>query len=86
MNFLSITYTSVILALLGGSLKAQLKGLQYPVTHTVSQTDTYFGHQIADPYRWLEPQQSDETRQWINEQNAFTENALNTPSLLIIWC
>lgn len=80
MKSLSITYISVILALLGGSIKAQLKELQYPVTHTVSQTDTYFGHEIADPYRWLESQQSDETRQWINEQNAFTEKALKSVS------
>jgi prolyl oligopeptidase len=35
--------------------------------------DTLHGVVIADPYRWLEDQQSAETRAWIDSQNAYTK-------------
>lgn len=34
--------------------------------------DTYFGHDIADPYRWLEDDRSEETAQWVSGQNSVT--------------
>ncbi|HEV2072472.1 MAG TPA: prolyl oligopeptidase family serine peptidase [Thermomicrobiales bacterium] len=34
------------------------------------------GHQIHDPYRWLEDGSSDETRAWTRDQNARTEAVL----------
>ena len=30
--------------------------------------------EITDPYRWLEDQQSPETRAWIDEQNKHTQS------------
>ncbi|HEY4958249.1 MAG TPA: prolyl oligopeptidase family serine peptidase [Caldimonas sp.] len=36
------------------------------------QVDDYFGSQIADPYRWLEDDNSAATRAWIAAQNALT--------------
>lgn len=45
----------------------------YPNTRQDSTVqDTYFGTTIADPYRWLEDDQSDETKQWVKDQNAVT--------------
>ena len=35
------------------------------------------GVEISDPYRWLEDQQSPETRAWITEQNAYTRAILD---------
>src|SRR3989304_2135296 len=32
--------------------------------------------ELADPYRWLEDQQSPETRAWIDAQNAYTQSRL----------
>ncbi|TFW29814.1 S9 family peptidase [Massilia arenosa] len=47
--------------------------LTYPVTKKVDQTDTYHGTVIADPYRWLEDANSDETHQWVEAQNKVTQ-------------
>jgi len=41
------------------------------------QIDTYFGTEIADPYRWLEDDSSAETDAWIDEQNQATFDYLN---------
>lgn len=44
----------------------------YPVTARVDQVDDYFGTPVADPYRWLEDDNSDETAEWVKAQNAVT--------------
>ncbi len=49
---------------------------QYPVTQTVDVTDTYFGHEVADPYRWLEDDLSDDTAAWVKAQNVVTQGYL----------
>jgi prolyl oligopeptidase len=48
-----------------------------PKTGTVDVTETVHGITIRDPYRWLEDQQSPETRAWIDEQNAYTRSVLD---------
>ncbi|MBN2174303.1 MAG: S9 family peptidase [Bacteroidales bacterium] len=44
----------------------------YPVTKKVDTVDVYFGHAVADPYRWLEDDNSAETAEWVKEENAVT--------------
>ncbi|EIS4857135.1 S9 family peptidase [Vibrio parahaemolyticus] len=46
--------------------------MHYPKTRKDSVVDTYFGHDIADPYRWLEDDRSEETEQWVSGQNSVT--------------
>ncbi|HBC3482043.1 TPA: S9 family peptidase [Vibrio parahaemolyticus] len=46
--------------------------MHYPNTRKDSVVDTYFGHDIADPYRWLEDDRSEETAQWVSGQNSVT--------------
>jgi prolyl oligopeptidase len=48
-----------------------------PATRTDDVKDNYFGTEVADPYRWLEAQQSPETRKWIDEQNGYTRSVLD---------
>ncbi|MCJ7563023.1 MAG: prolyl oligopeptidase family serine peptidase [Candidatus Aminicenantes bacterium] len=46
--------------------------ITYPVTKKVNQVDDYFGMKVADPYRWLEDDRSEETGKWVQAQNAVT--------------
>src|SRR5258707_7688172 len=48
-----------------------------PKTRTDNVTETVHGVTIRDPYRWLEDQQSPETRAWIDTQNAYTRSVLD---------
>ena len=49
-----------------------------PVTRIEVVTDRMHGIDIPDPsYRWLEDQQSPETRAWIADQNAYTRATLD---------
>ena len=45
---------------------------QYPDTRRVDQVDTYFGVKVADPYRWLEDENSPETARWVEAENHMT--------------
>jgi prolyl oligopeptidase len=46
--------------------------LDYPKTRKVDHIDTYHGVKVADPYRWLEDDNSAETAGWVEEQNKLT--------------
>lgn len=48
-----------------------------PETRTDNVTEVMHGVTIHDPYRWLEDQQSPETRAWIDAQNAYTRSVLD---------
>jgi prolyl oligopeptidase len=50
--------------------------IKYPVTHRVSQIDTYHGVEVADPYRWLEALDSEEVQTWIKAQDALTRRVV----------
>jgi len=46
--------------------------LNYPDTRRGEVIDQYFGSEVADPYRWLEDDLSDETAAWVKAQNEVT--------------
>ncbi|HEY2865584.1 MAG TPA: prolyl oligopeptidase family serine peptidase [Pyrinomonadaceae bacterium] len=46
--------------------------LTYPVTKKVDVVDDYFGTKVADPYRWLENNDSPEVAQWVKDENKVT--------------
>tara|TARA_R110001583_G_scaffold27796_2_gene99070 strand:+ start:24749 stop:26941 length:2193 start_codon:yes stop_codon:yes gene_type:complete len=50
--------------------------LNYPMTKKGRVVDTYFGTDIADPYRWLEDDRSDDTAAWVSAQNSVTSSYL----------
>lgn len=48
----------------------------YPDTRKENQVDNYFGTKVADPYRWLEDDNSTETKAWVTEENKLTSDFL----------
>ena len=46
--------------------------IDYPETKKGTVVDTYFEQEVADPYRWLEDDMSDETAEWVKAQNKVT--------------
>lgn len=51
--------------------------VKYPVTKMADQFDNYFGTQVQDPYRWLEDDNSEETKTWVKQENLVTSNYLS---------
>ncbi len=49
----------------------------YPMAKKVDTVDVYFGDSIADPYRWLENDTTQETAEWVEAQNEVTEEYLS---------
>jgi len=53
--------------------------MTYPETRKdASVIDDYFGTKVADPYRWLEDDNSEETKDWVKRQNTVTFAYLET--------
>ncbi|MFH1748997.1 MAG: prolyl oligopeptidase family serine peptidase [Planctomycetota bacterium] len=49
---------------------------QYPASRRGDTVDTLHGQTVADPYRWLEDEQSPETQAWLTAQNQLTHETL----------
>jgi prolyl oligopeptidase len=60
-----------ILVLLSTGVSAQSR-LAYPETRRSDQVDNYFGTKVADPYRWLENNDSKEVADWVEAENKVT--------------
>ncbi len=65
--------TTLLLLIVSTMLTACGSKSPYPQTKKVDVVDDYFGTQVADPYRWLEDDRSDETKAWVKEQNKVTD-------------
>lgn len=52
--------------------------LYYPETKRGETVDDYFGTKVPDPYRWLEDDNSAETKAWVKEENKLTNGYLET--------
>ena len=51
--------------------------LNYPDTKKEVVTEDYHGTKVEDPYRWLEDDWSDATKEWVIEQNKVTFSYLD---------
>ena len=57
--------------------ETKIQPLDYPQARKGDTIDTYFGHEVADPYRWLEDDNSEETAQWVTAENKVTHDYLS---------
>jgi len=55
---------------------SSLAQLQYPNTKKTDTIDNYHGTKVPDPYRWLEDDNSEETKAWVIAQNKATQQYL----------
>jgi prolyl oligopeptidase len=51
--------------------------LTYPESKKVEVVDDYFGTKVPDPYRWLEDENSSDTKTWVEAQNSLTFSYLD---------
>lgn len=54
--------------------QAQMK---YPETKKIDHTDEYFGTKVSDPYRWLEDDKAEDTKEWVQREVKFTTDYLS---------
>ena len=67
----------ILLSLLFTSLCLNtISQMTYPETKTLNQIDDYHGIKVQDPYRWLENDNSQETKEWVDSQNKTTNQYL----------
>lgn len=70
----------ILFLVLMGSLSStsfgQQEKINYPATPKSGVTDDYSGVTVADPYRWLEDDNSAETSAWVQAQNGVTGSYL----------
>jgi prolyl oligopeptidase len=62
---------------LGVTLSCSKRVPPPPETRRDSIVEKIHGISVTDPYRWLEDQNSPETRAWIDEQNKYTQSFLD---------
>jgi len=62
----------LIVALVFAACRDEAAQLTYPETKKVDQVDDYFGVKVADPYRWLEDDNAEDTKAWVEAQNEVT--------------
>jgi prolyl oligopeptidase len=82
-SFILATISFLILALAQDLLRSHAQSLSaaneardakltYPESKKVDQVDDYFGTKVADPYRWLEDENSAATKSWVEAENELT--------------
>ncbi|WP_339922244.1 prolyl oligopeptidase family serine peptidase [uncultured Cyclobacterium sp.] len=51
--------------------------VEYPITEKTDHVDLYWGEEVADPYRWLEDDYAENTKEWVIAQNKVTFDYLD---------
>ncbi|MFQ3340759.1 MAG: prolyl oligopeptidase [Flavobacteriaceae bacterium] len=54
------------------SCQQNSKKMNYPTTQKIPVVDTYFETEVLDNYRWLEDDNTEETKNWVGQQNEVT--------------
>lgn len=69
----------VIMATITAATTVSAQRIQYPKAQKDGTVDHYFGTEVADPYRWLENDTSQQTAAWVEAENRVTKAYLKIP-------
>lgn len=67
----------VIMATITAATTVSAQRIQYPKAQKDGTVDHYFGTEVADPYRWLENDTSQQTAAWVEAENRVTKAYLS---------
>ena len=70
--FAVVPVTAALSAGCGGPASPVAAPIRYPKAKTVAQVDVIHGVKVADPYRWLEDDNGEETKAWVQAENEVT--------------
>lgn len=76
MNFKIFTIGIAALMFASCAPRKMTSNLKYPETKKIDHSDDYFGTKVSDPYRWLEDDRADDTKDWVQREVAFTNSYL----------
>ena len=63
----------IIACMIVGACSNPKEKMNYPLSKKVDTVDVYFDTEVQDPYRWLEDDNSEETKNWVIAQNKITD-------------
>jgi len=65
-----------IISIMAASM-ATAQNISYPKAQKDGTVDEYFGVKVADPYRWMEDDRSEQTAAWVEAENKVTNDYLS---------
>lgn len=77
MNLKPILISAAAFFLASCGAQKKMTMHRYPETKKADHTDTYFGEKVTDPYRWLEDDRAEDTKNWVKREVAFTGEYLS---------
>ncbi len=73
-----LTFVCLLTGLVGCQPRQQAITYAYPLSKTVTASDTFHQTIVSDPYRWLEESQSEEVKNWIKAQDEYARSFLDS--------